>query len=153
MKTLNQLIKVFSDFADNHAQLHSFGVGDLFEAGMSESLDYPILWVQPQESRIIKGQTGYNRTDTLFRVFIVDRVKKDEGNENEVLSDCNLICHDLVKYIDSYPEFLLNDYTLNNFDVTMEYVTEKLKDEVSGIYTQMTFSTPFNSGCSTPLNS
>lgn len=152
MKTLNQLIKVFEDFADNHAQVHSFGVGDLFEAGMSESLDYPVVWIQPTESRIIKGQTGYNRTDTLFRVFIVDRVKKDEGNENEVLSDCNLIGHDLVKYIDSYPTFLLNDYTLNNNDVVMEYVTEKLKDEVSGVYMQMSFTTPFNSGCSTPLN-
>jgi hypothetical protein len=154
MKTLNQLIKVFEDFSENHGQVHSFGVGDIWEAGMSNSLQYPTVWVQPTESRAIKGASGYAITNTKFRVFILDRVKKDETNESEVLSDTTQIAHDLIKNIDSNPVFLTGEgYTFNEEDIIMEYVTEKLKDEVSGVYLQMTFTTPFNQGCSTPLNS
>jgi hypothetical protein len=154
MKSLNQLIKSFSDFADAHGQINSFGVGDLWEVGMSTELQYPLLWIQPTETKIIKGEAEtFAISTTKFRVFILDRVKKDETNEMEVLSDTTQIGHDLVKNIDQNPIFLSGNYTLNEEDVLMEYVTEKLKDEVSGVYMQMTFSYPFNSGCSTPLNS
>ena len=153
MKTINQLTKVFQDFADNHGMVNSFGTGDLWEVGMSESLLYPVVWVQPTESRLIKGQSGYSTTNTRFNIFILDRVKKDETDEMEVLSDMSQIAHDLVKDIDGNPTFLNGNYTFNAEDIVLEFVTEKLKDEVSGVFLSMTFTTPFNLGCTTPLNS
>lgn len=154
MKTLNQIIKVFNDFADAHPQINSFGTGDLWEVGMSEDIQYPVLWVQPTESRVIKGTSGtFTYTSNLIRVFILDRVKKGKENEIEVLSDMSQVAHDLVKNIDQNPTLSLGGILLNNNDVVMEYVGEKLKDDVSGIYTALTFISPFNSGCSTPLNS
>jgi hypothetical protein len=154
MRTLNQLIEVFKDFADSHGQIRgSFGVGDLWEVGMSGKLNYPVLWINPTDSRVIKGVGGYSTTETTFRVFILDRVDEAETNENEVLSDTNLIGHDLIRHIDSDPVFLNGDYTFNNGDITFEFVTEKLKDKVSGVYMSLAFQYPFNLGCSTPYNS
>lgn len=153
MKTLNQLTKVFEDFAAAHGQVESFGTGDLWEVGMSESLQYPVVWVQPTESRVIKGQNGFALTNTTFRIFILDRTMKGKENEMEVLSDMTQVGHDLLKNIDQNPVFLTGDYTLNQNDVVMEYVSEKLKDDVTGVYMSLSFVTPFNMGCSTPLNS
>lgn len=154
MKTLNQLYQVFQNFSTNHGQLNGYGTGDLWEVGMTEQLQYPILWVNPTQSKMIKGASGYATTDTTFRVFILDRVKPDLTNADEVLSDMNQIGHDLVKDIDSNPLFLTgSSYTFNSSDITMEYVGEKLKDNVSGVYVELSFTTPFNAGCSTPLNS
>lgn len=153
MKTLNQLLKVFEDFSGSHGQLNSYGQGDLWEVGMSEEIQYPCLWVQPTQARVIKGQGGFALTNTTFRVFILDRVRKDKANEFEVLSDMNQIGHDLLKNIDQNPTFLNGNFTLNQNDVLMEYVSEKLKDDVSGVFMELSFVSPFNSGCSTPLNS
>jgi hypothetical protein len=153
MKTINQLIAVFEELANGPGQINSFGVGDLWEAGMSKSLVYPVLWVQPVEQRILKGASGYAQTNTRFNVFLLDRVAKDERNENDVLSDMSMIAHDIVRDIDSNPVFLNGNFTFNSNDVVLEFVTEKLKDEVSGVYMQLAFATPFNYGCSTPFNS
>jgi len=153
MKTLNQLTKVFEDFATAHGQVNSFGYGDLWEVGMSQSLQYPVVWVQPTESKVIKGQSGFALTNTTFRVFILDRTMKGMQNDMEVLSDMTLIGHDLLRDIDQNPVFLNGNYTLNQNEVVMEYVQEKLKDDVAGVYMSLSFVTPFAFGCSTPQNS
>jgi len=59
----------------------------------------------------------------------MDRVFKDEGNENEVLSDTHQICLDIIAQLDKSS---LYNFKLEIDNITLENFTDKLEDEVAG---------------------
>jgi hypothetical protein len=123
--SLNQLIKIFNDFADSHLQIHSFGFGEIFEANGNpkDTGNTPVLWAFPLQSTL-----GDNTVVFTFDVRCWDLVHKDESNENEVLSDTHEILSDFFKYIRS-----TTDYDINvTSDAVLTPFTEQLADEVTG---------------------
>jgi len=83
--SLNQLIKIFSDFADSHLQINSFGFGEVYEANGNPKVtgNTPTLWIFPTQATPLENTTIYS-----FDVRCWDLVTKGEENENDVLSDC-----------------------------------------------------------------
>lgn len=129
MLTLNQHIKLFSDFANNHLVINSFCFGDGWEwynklKGEGESLNYPAMCVTPTGSSIADGK--YTRT---FTVLFCERQRHAEENENDALSDTERLWIDFISYmvkaLDSYPIGF-------NKSLNLTPITEKGVDYLAG---------------------
>jgi hypothetical protein len=59
----------------------------------------------------------------------MDRVSKDEGNEDEVLSDTKQICLDIIAQLD---KSTLYDFKLETESIELVPFTDKFEDEVAG---------------------
>jgi hypothetical protein len=143
--TTNNLIKLFSDFALYHKQIKGFGFGELFEQnGISRVQDkYPQLWVVPQSSTV-KDFT----IEEVFTIAIFDVPKKDESNENEVLSDCKEIAVDLVRFMRNFSKSVdvVGDVQLLPF-------TERFSDVATGWNFDLTLELDAeNDLCSMPVD-
>lgn len=124
MLTLNQIIAELTTIQENHAQLNSFFFGDPYEMGASESMTYPLLGIALLPGSISKGVNT-----TKFLLYVADLVNKDESNENEVLSDMQLVALDV--YADFW-EYLENNSIELARDAAFSSFTERWDDEVSG---------------------
>src|SRR5687768_1498624 len=94
MKTLNQHITILREFANNHLQVHSFGVGDTWEIN-SSGVVCPAMNVVIGDTSIDEGQI----TDT-YEIYFYDMVRHDEINETNSLSIMKQICLDLLGYLE-----------------------------------------------------
>ena len=131
----NQVIKQLNDFATNHKQVKSFGNGDLWEVVQHDQLtnfNYPLLWVVDQAASMGDGDFTWN-----FQVIVMDIVRKDESNENEVKSDCVQILIDLVAYFEQLNNEL-NNVNWNQVQLvrsgSVELFTERFEDERWGTH-------------------
>lgn len=124
MLTLNQIISQLRTIRENHAQLNSFYFGDPFEMGASESEVYPIMG-----AALLPGTLAKRQKSTKLLLYVADLVNKDESNENEVLSDTELIILDVYAQLWEYLEE--NAIELSP-DATFSSFTEEWDDEVSG---------------------
>ena len=144
--TLNQLIQKLNDFAIAHQQVHSFGFGDLWEIEASGAKNAVNMW-----ANVVNGAVDLNgkQSSIDFRVCIMDLVKKDESNENEVLSDTYLIGLDLVAYLNNNSNW--DSYTIAN-NITMTPFTERFDNDWSGWIIDFTLTNRFLSDyCQIPL--
>jgi len=149
----NQVIKQLNDFADSHKQVKSFGNGYLWEVVQHDQLqnfNYPLMWIVDQAAAVGDGDFTWN-----FQVIVMDIVRKDESNENEVKSDCVQILIDLIAYFEQ-----LNS-ELNNVDWhqvqlvrsgSIDMFTERFEDELSGASIQLGLRFPQNYNyCEVPI--
>jgi hypothetical protein len=149
----NQVIKQLNDFATNHKQVKSFGNGDLWEVVQHDQLtnfNYPLLWVVDQAASMGDGDFTWN-----FQVIVMDIVRKDESNENEVKSDCVQILIDLVAYFEQLNNEL-NNVNWNQVQLvrsgSVEMFTERFEDELSGASIQLGLRFPQNYNyCEVPI--
>ena len=149
----NQVIKQLNDFATNHKQVKSFGNGDLWEVVQHDQLtnfNYPLLWVVDQAASMGDGDFTWN-----FQVIVMDIVRKDESNENEVKSDCVQILIDLVAYFEQLNNEL-NNVNWNQVQLvrsgSVELFTERFEDELSGASIQLGLRFPQNYNyCEVPI--
>lgn len=148
MLTLNQNIEILKNFSLKHKSLNSFYFGDEWETDSTITPVYPMMNAILQGSDITNGMVSRR-----FLIIISDLVNKDESNENHVLSDCELICYDLIHYLEniqnanSIPTFKASqDGTLTDF-------TERNDDEVSGFFFEITLSSYVsNYSCNLPID-
>lgn len=149
MVTYNQIIKFFRDFAEAHGQVNEFGNGDLWELiernkVKGEDFTYPRLF-------LIDLPFTYNGTVEVmnFSAYIVDQVKKDEGNEDEVKSDMLGILRDLIAELKHQQDFdfnIVETFTATSF-------TEEFNDELTGWKLDIGLRVPFNrNACIIPKN-
>ena len=140
--SLNQLIKIFSDFADSHFQINSFGFGqqeDLsFWTEMRDKVEnthfnspiFPLLYVIPNEVEQKFGFMQYN-----FTLIVMDIVERDLTNQIDVLSDTNQIMDDIISQFRlSVTNSLGNfnaKYTLQNPVVCIPFI-EQYTDLTAG---------------------
>lgn len=146
--TYNQLINWFSSFADNHYQLHYFGHGDFWEAMESNQANhklFPILWVNPVSSSL-----EFPNMKTKFQVLAMDLVNTDESNEDEVLSDMQLIMQDLKTMLDA-PAYQ-NLFWVEKAGQLTPF-TEKFSGKVSGWMMEIEIKVKWQKdNCAVPLS-
>jgi hypothetical protein len=158
MQTLNQHITIFSDFAASHLQLKSnFGVGDLWELvetysnpdeSQSKNRDYPLMWLT------IDGTTVNNNDITRnFTVVIADRVDRDEKNEQEVLSDCELMGLDLLTYLKQNVVDVVGEDSVLIKSSQFSDFTERWQDDVAGYTFNVSIKSVFQyDSCNLPVS-
>ena len=145
--SLNQLIKIFSDFADSHLQINSFGFGEVYEANGNPKVtgNTPTLWIFPTQATPLENTTIYS-----FDVRCWDLVTKGEENENDVLSDCQQTLFDFIQFIKHNEIFDINV----SGDPSMTPFTEQLADDVTGWECSIDIEVnSINSDCMIPMGS
>ena len=143
--SLNQLVKIFSDFADSHFQINSFGFGEVFEANGNPKVtgNTPTLWVFPTQATPLENTTIYS-----FDVRCWDLVTKGEENENDVLSDCQQTLFDFIQFIKHNEIFDINV----SGDPSLTPFTEQLADDVTGWECSIDIEVnSINSDCMIPM--
>jgi len=145
--SLNQLIKIFSDFADSHLQINSFGFGEVYQANGNPKVtgNTPTLWIFPTQATPLENTTIYS-----FDVRCWDLVTKGEENQNDVLSDCQQTLFDFIQFIKHNAIFDINV----SGDPSMTPFTEQLADDVTGWECSIDIEVnSINSDCMIPMGS
>ena len=146
--TYNQIIKVLNDFATNHYQINQFGNGDLWEVvehNQTKDFNYPLLWVQDQPNSTTNGEI-----EMTFRCFFINLVQKDESNENEVKSDMQQCCLDLLAYWKKQTDYRLVSVDVNT---TLTSFTERFNDELTGWWIDIKLTQQFKyDKCAIPMD-
>lgn len=109
--TLNQLIKYFNTFQQNHFFLKDFGFGEPYDIGTSRQMDSPYMWITMNEDNTIATGSNVRSAipDLSFTVMFMDKINDQENylntngfqsdNSAEILSDCIQYLQDLVTTI------------------------------------------------------
>jgi hypothetical protein len=101
-----------------------------------------IIYLQP-------NQLSENTDTYTFQITICDRLKKDDTNEIEVLSDTNLIAKDLITYFKNSPTE--RDVIINT-SVTLNDFSDREDSETAGYFFDITFRQNFDYNyCDIPL--
>jgi len=148
MLTLNQTTEILKNFALKHKGVNSFYFGDLPERDASEKVIYPNVQAVLQGSDITD-----NVVSRRFTIVVSDLVNTDESNETHVLSDCELICYDLLNYLEQVEtEGNIGMQVVKNG--TLTDFTERFDDDVTGWFFDVTISSHIEGfSCDLPINS
>jgi hypothetical protein len=143
--TLNQIVKKLETFANDHKQLSgNFLFGQFYDYVANKSEQYPAMIVYLQPNQLSENTDTYT-----FQVTICDRLKKDDTNEIEVLSDTNLIAKDLITYFKNSPTE--RDVIINT-SVTLNDFSDREDSETAGYFFDITFRQNFDYNyCDIPL--
>lgn len=145
MLTLNQIVKKLETFANAHKQLSgNFLFGQFYDYVADKSEQYPAMIVYLQPNQLSENTDTYT-----FQITICDRLKKDDTNEIEVLSDTNLIAKDLITYFKNSPTE--RDVIINT-SVTLNDFSDREDSETAGYFFDLTFRQNFDYNyCAIPL--
>jgi hypothetical protein len=141
--TLNQLIGKLQTIATNHQQINSFFFGDIADLGTEKPMQYPVLFADVAPSNFAYKVIGLN-----LQIMVMDIVKKDLSNENDVISDTLQIIEDVIIELRNPSEvFLIQD------SINLTPFSDSQGDEVSGWTANITINIPstYNS-CAVPSN-
>lgn len=106
----NQLLKIFSDFAEAHEFINDFGYGDTSEIGTSRQMKFPYMWVSDNATNLRTVHQTKNQTaEHGFVIAFLDQeniqenfdnnIGFDSNNRQEVMSDTFQFCQDFVTFI------------------------------------------------------
>jgi hypothetical protein len=88
--TLNGLLKLIKDTAENHAQVHNYHFGDVWEYLQQGKVNHCSVLCTLNNVRFSVSQAV-----CTFSIYVMDWVANDESNEQEVLSDTLSIIRDI----------------------------------------------------------
>lgn len=157
--TMNQLIKMFSDFADAHLQLNDFGYGPTSDIGTSRQMEFPYMWATHRGSSRLTVNNKTQIPQMTMTFLVVDQINiqsnykdangLDSDNSQEIISDTLQIIQDFVTYVSSQ----LGKYgvKLMENDITCEPVFDETPDKVSGWVIDMDLQLR-HSNCSYPID-
>ena len=135
MYTLNQIVKVLNDIADDHYQINSFGYGRISSLPEKEDKDYPVMWCDTKPSQITDKQVGLR-----FEIAVFDLLTKSESNLQDVLSDTLLIALDVMAQLTSAT--YVDNFIINKTGSLQDFVA-RFGDDVAGWIIDITFNIPF----------
>jgi len=130
--THNQIIKLFSDIATNHKQINDWGFGKNFDIGADRKIIYPLMWGDNNPSSIQDNVLLSN-----YSLYFLDRVKQDQSNEDEIISDQLLIAQDVFAILcsDVYSDY----FVLTRTAQISEFFSEYLDDVLVGVKLDIQF--------------
>jgi hypothetical protein len=109
--TLNQLIKWFQLFQQNHDFLKDFGFGESYDIGTSRQMTFPYMWVTLNDDNNIATGSNIKSAipDISFSILMMDKINIQENyldtngfpsnNSQEILSDTLQYVQDLITWI------------------------------------------------------
>jgi len=156
--TINELIKEFKDFSDNHLQLKDFGYGPTSDIGRSRKMDFPYLWVTHRTPSSIVIQNKTQIPEMVLTFIIVDQINYqtnylevnglDSDNQQEIISDTFQIAQDLVNYISQ--NLGARGIKLMDNTASVEPVFDDTDDRATGWVIDLTLKL-LHFNCNTPI--
>jgi len=157
--TINQIIKMFSDFSDAHLQVNDFGYGPTSEIGTSRQMEFPYIWTTHRTGSVINTTNKTLIPELTFTFIVVDQINDQSNyldingvnsdNQQEILSDTFQISQDLITYISTslgrYGVMLTED------SITIEPLFDETQDKVTGWIMDVNLKIK-HSNCSYPID-
>jgi len=134
-QTFNEVVKQIEDWSSAHKQINHFKLGDPWEFNTSGTTQFPAMLLQPQASSMTEKTFTYN-----FTAFFMDLVDNEERNENEVLSDMQLIALDFAAQL-NHPDY---EWEFDKSGSSMVPFTERFDEELSGWTIEVAIKIPFD---------
>lgn len=141
--TLNQIISVFTEIAEDHAQINSFGYGQTYDIGAQTVENYPLFWAFVMPSKISNQSIKYK-----FHFVLCDLVVSEgtSTQQDEVQSDTPNTLWDIFFLLRDKYDFLIE------FDIDITPFTEKFCDRATGWECDVMIEIPQQYGiCDVPL--
>ena len=148
--SLNQLVRWFEAFADNHFFLKDFGFGEPYDIGTTRQMEFPYMWLTLDDTSVIATGTNVKSAipDYSFRVFFMDKINIQENyldqngfqsdNSQEIISDTIQYLQDLITYIQqNWGQYGV----LMSTDVTFSPVIDETQDKSTGVSASITLRT------------
>lgn len=132
MLTLNQIVKKLREIRQAHPQLNSFEFGDFDEIGSSEAYVYPLLACD-----FLPGSITRQIVTTKMIILVCDRVRDDNSNLLEVLSNTHKVCLDVFAQL--YEYFEDNQVELSREAVISDF-NRRFDDSVAGHQLEITIN-------------
>jgi hypothetical protein len=124
-KTLNQLMREFSEIATAHRQIKTYFQGDFFDAISRDAVEYPMMVATLQP-----GSLGDGFVQVNVIVTICDKYNIQEYRQiNEVHSDCLSICNDIKITMQQYRWTEFSDI---NFTIATDPFIQRSQDVTAG---------------------
>jgi hypothetical protein len=120
-------------------------MGDIFEAGANESLKFGASWLSLNPATIQGKELILN-----LSLYLMDKVTRNESNENEVLSDQLEIGRDILALLEDVADD--SDWALVRGS-SIDFFTEAFDDEVAGVKIDLSIKVPnIYDSCQVPTN-
>ena len=137
--SLNQIINLFSNFADRHYFIKDFGYGATSEIGTSRQMDFPYMWLALDENSTIVVQNKTAIPQYGITILFMDKINNQKNyldingvnsdNSQEVLSDMLQLLQDMITEI----EVEWGNYGLRiDGDVSCFPAVDETTDKVNG---------------------
>ena len=127
--TYNQIVKKFEDIITANKFIKTFVAGDIYEIDLTETT-YMYAHLSIESATFHNAQLTYS-----FRLYVMDIVNKDEGNENDVLSDTLQVINDVISEFrngsSTFGLETMQDYEIQD-TISCSPFTERFDNEVSG---------------------
>ena len=142
--TLHNIIKLYEDIASANSYIQDFTFGDIFEIDLNET-NYALSHLSIESANFSNHELTYT-----LRLYVMNLVSKDEGNENDVLSDTLQVIGDFISQFKHSTTFgdTENDFRMNE-NVNCTPFTERFDNEVSGWSADISITISFNASACT----
>ena len=140
--SLNQLIRWFKTFQQNHYFLKDFGFGEPYDIGTSVQMNFPYMWITMNEDNVIATASNNKSAipDISFSIMFMDKINNQPNyldangfqsdNSQEILSDTMQCLQDLIVYIQqNWQQYGV----LISQDVTFYPAVDETTDKATGI--------------------
>lgn len=148
--SLNQLIRWFQTFQENHYFLKDFGFGEPYDIGTSVQMTFPYMWVTLNEDNSIATASNNKSAipDISFSIMMMDKINNQPNyldangfqsdNSQEILSDTLQCLQDLIVYIQN--EWQQYGVLISQ-DVTFYPAVDETTDKATGIVARIVLRT------------
>ena len=127
--TYNQIVKKFEDIITANKFIKTFVAGDIYEIDLTETT-YMYAHLSIESATFDNAQLTYS-----FRLYVMDIVNKDEGNENDVLSDTLQVINDVISEFrngsSTFGLETMQDYEIQD-TISCAPFTERFDNELTG---------------------
>jgi hypothetical protein len=124
-KTLNQLMREFSEIATAHRQIKTYFQGDFFDAISRDAVEYPMMVATLQPGSLGDGFVQVNVIITICDKYNIQEYRQI----NEVHSDCLSICNDIKITMQQYRWTEFSDI---NFTIATDPFIQRSQDVTAG---------------------
>ena len=153
-KTYNNVIDTLKNLGEEHQQISTTTTGDIFSLDLEKNTKYPLMHINSVNVTTRRTELVYN-----FQIFIMDMVKNDDSNEQEVYSEILSICVDIISIMSNSQWQAQTKLDLDapvyftEGDFTLEPFTERFDQAVSGWVFQLPIAVENNfQSCEIPMD-
>lgn len=150
-KNINWIKVVFEDITSRSRDLEDFGFGSIDKE--NQMLKFPYLYLTPLETQLIKSnRSSFQLQEQRVRISIGDRVRLDEENNSDTISDVDEILKGIISEISTDKYYKENRITIVN-DIRIVQEFNKSDSKVNRVVCEMTLRMPFTyTICNTPID-
>lgn len=149
--SINQIVAIIEDIALRQEMINDFGYGQLYNIGASEQMKFPYIWLENNNTTLLKSDNGFKSHSFTFNLYCLDKINFGEDNYTEIISDTHYILNTIVQEIAQHTFYIEKGLSLDG-DINFFPVVEATDDNVNGWQMTITIKQPIRyTPCNSPI--